>query len=763
MVVLKHDYQSIGKSMTRHDALLKARGIARYTGDFSLPRMLYGKILRSPLAHARITYIDYSQALKLPGVKAVITGQDLPPVKYGVFAYTRDEYPLARDKVRYIGDEVAAVAAVDEDTAQEALAMIRVDYEQLPAVLELESALAAGAPLVHEERDSNLGVTLKIDLGDVEVGFARSDLIREDTFTTEAIAHCMMEPYTVLVNYDPAGGVDVWLPNQSPFTRSKGLSNALQLPMEQVRVHNVAIGGAFGALSEMFPAEVCAAVLSRQTGRPVKIVYSREEVFTCTRQKHPFKVRIKTGVSHEGILQAKEIEIWADGGAYFSVGPISIGNPAMLYLGLYRLPHFWYRGHRVFTNKPVRGAMRGHGNQQVQFADGCQMDLLAGELGLDPIEFRRRNILHTGEKTLNGATITSSGMGECLDTVATNMAGSPAPAGGRIKTGRGIGCTSMLCGYGMGFRTAATALVRVNEDGGAVLFTGAQDNGQGNHDVLRQVAAEELGVPLDSVNIVAADSAITPQDPGAYSMTTVFVSANAVRLAAADARIQIMETAAAITGRPLVELHSRQGRIWHGQEMLMPMAHAVRALMYQGKSIVGRGYWKPEVTDVDWVSGQIEGQVTGAFTYGAVGVEVEVDTATGRATVTRVVAAHDCGFALNPQGVEGQIEGSVGFGIGQVLLEELHWDGGQLLNPDFLNYHLPTSIAVPPIKSVIVESIDPNGPYGAKEAAETINVAIIPALASAITDAIGISFRELPITPEKILKALGNQAPTEEG
>ncbi len=762
------EYAVVGKRTPNIHGATKATGAARFSGDITLPRMLFGKILRSPLAHARIRNIDTSRAERLPGVKAIITGKDTAGIKYGVFPQTRDELALALDRVRYIGDEVAAVAAVDEDTAEEALGLIRVDYEALPAVFDPVEAMEPGAPQIHEHAANNVGVHVRIPFGDVEAGFARADYIREDRFQTQFISHCQMEPYAVAANSQTSGELEVWVPNASPFTRKRALSNLLRLPMDNVRVHHVFIGGHFGGRSELISGDYCASLLSMKAGRPVRITYTREETLCNTRQKHAFAVDIKTGVRRNGALVAQSIRVVGDGGAYVSTGAIAVTVPAVMLLSVYRMPDFLYEAHRVYTNKPPCGAMRGHGNQQIRFAIERQMDAIARELDLDPVEIRLENAVQTGDVLPYRSKVFSCGLRQSiLEAVQASSwnerslrkkSTSDVQAG--PARGLGIGVASIISGFSMGVRTLSGAFIKFNEDAQATLLTGIVDNGQGNETMAAQIAAEVLGVEVGDVRVVNADTATTPQDPGSYSMQSTFTGGNAVLAAAADARGQILEIAAEKLEANPGDLDLKEKCIFvkGSPDRAIGLRDVIWAGLAAGRPVLGRGHYMPEVDSADWYQGRIEGQMTGAYTFGTTIAEVQVDRETGQVDVLEVVAAHDCGRAINPMLVEGQIEGSVPLGHGQALTEEVVQADGQVLNPDFIGYAMPTAADAPRVKSIIIETEDPLGPFGAKEAAESINIAIIPTLASAIEAATGVDVRSLPITPEKVLEALEQNA-----
>ena len=753
------EHQWIGKKVPRVDALIKATGSARFTNDISLPNMLCGKILRSPYPHARILSIDTTKARGLPGVKAIITGKETPAEKYGVFPDSRDQYLLAKEKVRYLGEEVAAVAAVDEEIAQKALDLIKVDYEPLTPVFDPLEALKDGAPVIHEHAPDNRSSEVLIEFGDIEKGFIESDIVLEERFEVEGLSHCQIEPYVSLASYDPSSRkLMMWMPHQSPFTRQKGLSNTLKLPLGSIRVLKSHIGGAFGGRSEVSPADFCAAFLSIQCGRPVKISYSREETFSVTRQKHPWIIHIKMGAKRSGELLSSKIKIIANGGAYNSTGPIAISVSYAMLESIYRVPNVCYEAVRAYTNNPIRGAMKGHGAQQFFFAVESMLDMLAEKAGIDPLEIRLKNIVEEGETLHSGSSVPSCGLRETLLQTAQTTLFTEKWNRRSKNRGIGIGCGSMICGFNMGFRSGSGAYIKFNEEGEATLFTGTTDNGQGNDSMMVQIAAEELGLPMENIILVSADTELTPLDPGSYSMTSTFVTANAVRAAASDARRQLLELAAEELEANVVDLELKNKRAFvkGSPATNIPIKNLVMKAYRNSKPLLGSGHFLPDIDyKRNWTKkGQQKGQMTGAYTYGTAVAEVEVDPETGVVKVLRVAAAHDCGFAINPSAVEGQIEGSVGFAWGQAIGEGLFMDKGQVMNPNFADYKLPVASDIPEMNSIIVESNDPNGPYGAKEASEAVHPAIIAAIANAIANATGIRPKNLPITPEKILDLL---------
>jgi 4-hydroxybenzoyl-CoA reductase subunit alpha len=750
------DRAYIGRRMPRVDTRAKVTGEAKYTADIKLPRMLVGKVLRSPLPHARILNIDTSRARSLPGVKAVVTGADTYGEKWGVFRYTQDQQFLPTDKVRYIGEEVAAVAAVDEDTALEAISLIKVDYEELPAVFDPLEAVAPGAPLIHEDFPQNINIHVSINCGDVEEGFARSYYVREDTFTAPEESYFQGEPYAVVARFDMDGNLEIWMPNAGPHMKAKPLSNALRIPLHKVHVRKITIGGAFGGRSEISPADFICALLAQKTRRPVKIVYSREENTIATRQGHAMVATIKTGVDKEGRVLARDVTCYMDGGAYSSTGPIATSVPFLCMEQAYRMESVRYNGYRVYTNKPIRGMIRVHGRA---FACGVdtQLDMIAEELDLDPVEIRLRNARQPGEYTNTRSYVASCAMKETILKAAEK-------AGWKEKWGKlppwrgiGIGCNSVQTGFPMGIRGGSHAFIKFNEDGGATVISGVVDNGQGNDNMLVQIAAEELGLLPEDIQLVTADTEVTPLDPGSYSQVSTFIGGHAVKIAAENAREKLLEIAAeALEARP-EDLIARQRMIFvkGSPDRAIPIKKVIRMGLAQGKNISGEGsYWPKVDPKREWVKNPF-GQMCEAFSFGTTIAEVEVDPETGKVKVLQVVAAQDVGFALNPLVLEGQFEGAVAMGGQGGMLTEYHfWHDGRVMNPTQLEYKVPLAVDMPPIHPIVVESLDPNGPYGAKEAGMSIAMSAAQAYSAAISNAVGVYFKEFPITPDRILKAI---------
>lgn len=754
-------YSVVGKRLPLIDSVAKVTGEAKFTDDLSLPGMLVGKILRSPHPHARIVRIDAGRALKLPGVRAVVTGKDTAGIKYGALDHMRDEQPLAVEKARYIGDEVAAVAAVDEEAAREALDQIEVEYEILPALFTPEEAMRPGATRIHDHVENNVSLALRVPIGDVEAGFAQSDFVFEDCFDTQFIAHCPLEPHTALATFDSSGKIVLWSSTQGPFYLRRDLALTLDFSPSKLRIIKPFVGGGFGGKREMSAADFCAALLAVKSGRAVKIAYDREEEFAATRRRVPMRISLKTGVMRDGTLVAKHCKVVADGGAYNGRGPMIVASGASQMTLVYRFPHFLFEGYHVYTNNPVTSSMRGFGNNQIRFADDSQMERIAKELGISPLEMRLKSARRPGETSLMGAKVTSCGLPECIEKVAEKIRFQERrgkEGGSRPAPLRGVGLASAayISGCKLFFEhDASSAMVKLEEDGSVCLLTGASDIGQGSNTVLAQLVAEELGVLLEDVRVVSADTDVTPMDLGAYGSRTTFVAGNAVLAAARDAKEQLLKVAAEKLEANSADLELKDRRIYvrGSPRKSMTFQEAVSAALNSPKGIVimGRGYYNPP-TDYDPKARR--GNVSAAYSFAAQAAEVEVNPETGEVKVLNLVAAQDCGFSINPMATEGQIEGSVSMGLGQALYEELLTDEGRTLNPSFAEYKIASARDMPPMESYLIQTVDAEGPYGAKGIGEMTLVPTAPAIANAIYDAIGVQIKSLPITPEKILAAL---------
>lgn len=752
---MEGEFYVVGKRVPRRDSIDKVTGSAIYTADLKFPNMLYAKVLRSPYPHARILNIDVSRAKKLKGVKAVVTGYDGYGVKWGVFKYTQDHTMLPTDKVRYVGEDVAAVAAIDEEIAMEALDLIKVEYEPLPSVFDPEEAMKEGAPIIHEGYPRNINIHVHIEVGDVDKAFKEAYYVREDKFRAKGEAYAMLEPYACVAYYKN-GYLDLWMPNAGPHVRAKALSNLLKIPLNRVRVRRIYIGGAFGGRSEVAPADFICSLLSMKTERPVKLVMTREENAICSRQVHDIIARIKTGVKKDGTIIAREYEVIYDGGAYSSTGPIAASVPFYVYEECYRMPNVRYDGYRVYTNKGIRGMYGCHGRA---FLAGCeaQLDLIAKELGMDPVEIRLKNGLKVGEVTATGSKIISCGLEETIREAERRSNFRVRWREKKRDEGIGMGCVAIMCGFPMGFRSGSSAYVKLNDDGQVTLVTAIVDNGQGNESMAIQVASEVLGVPMEDINLVNADTEVTNLDPGAYSQAAAFVGANAVKKACEDAKRQIVEIAKELLKSEDKEIVLKDRMVFSEKnpENKIPLSWIAREAFLRGRPIIGRGSYFPAIDlKREWVK-RPYGQMAGTFSYGTSVAEVVVDRKTGKIRIPRFIACHDCGKAINPMAVEGQLEGSVMQAGVASIMEGNIWHNGFLLNPDLLEYKVPLACDMPDIESVIVESQDPEGPFGAKEGGLTIRMNAYSAVACAFLNATGKLFKELPLTPDTVTELLG--------
>ncbi|CAA7601140.1 Aldehyde oxidase and xanthine dehydrogenase, a/b hammerhead domain protein [Acididesulfobacillus acetoxydans] len=753
------DLTVVGKSLPRVDAPAKVRGEALYSDDLVLPHMAFGKIKRSPHAHALITSIHYERALALPGVLAVITGEDAPTA-YGIVPQAPTEYALAVDKVRYAGEGVAAVAAVDEETAEEALERIEVEYEVLPAVFDPLEAMERPDVVIHAKAKNNVMYEGKQEFGDVDKAMAASDFVLERRFKTSYVNHAFLEPHSALAHFDANGFLTVYSSTQIPHYLHRTLSLVLALPMNRIRVSVPAVGGGFGGKGEVASSELCAALLARKTGRPVKVTYERSEVFAQHKGRHPCVMEMKIGVSREGIIQAVDFDNILDGGAYGGWGIIVLFYTAAMIHLPYKVPNARFHGRRVYTNKPTTGAMRGLGGVQPRFAMESMLEDIAKELGMSPYDLRLRNAVESGYTTRSNVYVPQAEFKKCLETAAERS--GYLEKQGKLPPGRGIG---MAGGYYisgtaytlyMSYKPHSSALIRVDTEGGITLYTGATDIGQGSNTVLPMIAAEELGVEASEVHIISGDTQLTPFDLGSFASRVTYGAGQAVRSAAQAINRKLYEVAAVELGVRADQLISREGRIFSRYEPVrtLDFTAAVAKYIDARGPLSAMGHYSPPRKGMKGVQGANIGQ-SPTFGFSAQVTEVEVDLETGQVKVLKVTEAGDCGQPINPMSVEGQVEGSIVMGMGQALFEEIKvGSDGRLLNPSLHDYKIPTAIDIPEIDSTIVESYDPSAPFGAKESGEGPIQPVIPAIANAICDAIGVRFLELPITAEKILQAL---------
>lgn len=755
------EYSVIGKRVPRIDAWDKVIGRAVYTDDIKLPNMLYGKILRSPHAHARVINVNIEKALKLPGVKVVMTGKDILPIKYGIVPYAQDEYGLAIDKVRYVGDEVAAVGAVDQATAEAAIELIEVEYEPLPAVFNIEDAMAPGAPAIHDDNPkvvNNVSASYRKEFGDIERGFAESYHVREDVFRSHGQYHAPIEPHAAIAMYEPDGKLTLWSSTQIPYFLRHNLATTLGITEDRVRVIKPAVGGGFGVKLDMFSKDFCAAFMSMKTGRPVKFIYDREEAMTCVRGRHPSRLIVKTGVSKDGLILSQHIDLTMDGGAYNSTAPLIITLSGFFGMIPYHLPNLVLDARHVYTNRQANGAMRGHGVPQIRFAVESQMDMLAEDLGLDPIEFRYKNALEAGCDHPAQMTLRTCGFKESLVEAAKAIGWKEKRGKGRGKyRGVGVGGSGWMSGGNNMSHVGGGAVVKLEKTGGVSVLTGAADIGQGSDSVIAQIVAEELGVSFSKVRVTAADTDICPLDSGTFGSGVTVRAGKAAQLAARDIKKTILQVVAKEIGGDPEHMTIKDDWVWQNGEKKVHINKAVKMVQYVDIQVpmIGRGYYQIPAKEPTTLLRE-NGDISGSYSFGTQAAEVEVDPKTGRVTIVRIVTADDAGVALNPDQVEGQIEGAVMTGLGHTLYEDPDFDpaNGQPRSATFTDYKLPTAADMPSQEVVHIHTDDPVGPFGAKECGEGATIYTAPAIINAIYDAIGVRIMEMPVTPEKILRAL---------
>ena len=753
------EFQVVGKPNRKVDGLAKATGAALYADDIALPGMLHAKTLRSPHAHARILSIDASAALALPGVHAVITGKDLP-IQYGVIPWTQDENALALGKVRFIGDPVAAVAAIDEDTANAALKRIRVEYEPLHAYLDPRESLVRHDPPIHEGRkDGNVSKHVELAFGEVDAELAAAELVVEGDFSFHGTTHAAIEPHCAVAQYSADGLLTLWSSTQITHYVQRALSKVLELPAQRIRVVQPCLGGAFGGKSDPFSLEFCTSKLAMVTGRPVKMLWTREEVFYAHRGRHPMQLHYKSGVTREGRITAVDAKILIDGGSYSSFGLVTTYYAGQLLTGPYDFKSYRFHSTRVFTNKPPCGPKRGHGSVQPRFAFEVQLDEIAEKLALDPIELRRRNFQGSHVRTVNGQRVTSNGFLQCLDEVERGSRWKERR--GRLGRGRGLGVAGSMYISGTNYPVYPNAMpqagvqIALERSGRCTVFTGGNDIGQGSSSMAAAVVAEELGLALEQVRVVAADTDLCPVDLGAYSSRVTFMVGNAAIDAARKLRAQLVEALASEWKVEPARVRLARGRAFDAQDPARSITSAEAIAIAEARfdTLGSTGSYNTPQLGGDYRGGTIG--ASPAYSFTAHVAEVEVDEETGRIRVEKVWIAHDCGRALNPMIVAGQMEGSAYMGVAEALLEEHKLNRfGLHAGPNLLDYRIPTSVDTPELAALIVESIDPEGPYGAKEAGEGPLHPSLPAISNAVFDACGIRLRHLPFTPGKVLAAL---------
>jgi 4-hydroxybenzoyl-CoA reductase alpha subunit len=756
-----NDKKVIGKPVRKVDARAKCTGQTLFADDIALPRMLYAKLLRSPVPHALIRNIDASEALRLDGVIAIITGRDLT-IPYGILPVSQDEHPLCIDKVRFIGDPVAAIAAADEDTAFEAMNLIRVEYEPLTPIASIEEAIDIDEPRIHDYGDGgNIHKKVSLEFGDMEEGFAEADLISEDIFFYEGNTHLPLEQHCAIARFDADEKLTLWSSTQTPHYVHRALAKTLQIPASHIRVIATPNGGGFGGKSDPFNHEIAVAKLAMITGRPVKITLTREEVFYCHRGRHPVLMWIKTGVKRDGSITAMHFRSLLDGGAYGSYGVASTFYTGALQTVTYEVPRYKFEGLRAFTNKPPCGPKRGHGTPQPRFALEVHLDKVAERLRLDPAEMRKQHLQPPFSVTANYLRIGTMGLGRCIDKVVEGSNWKNKFR--KLPFGRGVGiaCSSYLSGAGLPIywnnMPHSGVQLRLDRQGGVCVMCGSTDIGQGSDSVLAYIVAEVLGIDPFDIRVLTADTDLTPVDLGSYSSRVTLMTGNAALQAAERARELLTVAVAEKLNAPIENISFAERRAFdvENPEAGMSFAEAVQLAEAKFGTIGTVGSYTPPRSP-----GKFKGAGVGpspAYSYSAAVAQVEVDPETGIVVVEKVWVAHDIGQSINPALVMGQVEGSIYMGLGEALMEEMAYRANRNVVhkfPSLLEYKSPTTLEMCDVVTYLIEDPDPNGPFGAKEVGQGPLLPVPPAVVNAIYDAVGARVDEVPASPEKVLSAL---------
>lgn len=748
---------TIGRDTPQVTARAKVLGRAQYAGDIHIAGMLHGKVLRSPYPHARIVHIDTAAARALPGVKAVLTAADAPRTRWGV--HHKERLILADGVVRFAGEEVAAVAAVTEEIARDALDLIRVEYEELPAILTTDEALDADAPGIHPGRN-NVSHEIRFERGDVDAGFAQAHVVHEATYQVQAQYPGYMEPMGTVAMLDPQERLQVWTSTQSVFLARARLASALELPASRIRVVQTTTGGGFGGKLVEDANALIAGLLALKTGKPVRLVNNRLEDFLAACSSVPETITLRMGLDREGLIVAKDVRIIAECGAYSGLSAEVMHVSAMRSDNMHRLANVRSHATLVYTHTPPHGAFRGFGGTQMQFALNSHIHTLAGMLGMDPVQIHLRNAIGAGETSVHGWKIGSTGLRECI-AQCTEAIGwdtkrnRPKKPGTRL---RGVGMAAAMHVSGnrtIGNWDGSTVVVKVNEDGRVIVNSSECDMGQGAMTMFCQVVAHELDIPLAHVHVIAPDTDTSPFCIGSLASRVTIVAGNAAIVAARAARDKLLGQASTTLGvaPEALELHAGTVRVRAEPGRSVALGDLVRQHIWRhgGEGIQVSGSWDAKTVMHD---DKVHGNVAPAYSFAAQAVEVEVDTETGQVTVLDSFVSDDCGKAFNPQAVHGQSNGAVAQAFGMALYEQLHLEGGRMVNGNFADYTMPTADALPYLRGGIVESNDPNGPYGAKGASETAILPGAPAIANAVFDATGVRITQLPITPERVLAGL---------
>lgn len=748
-------FSVVGQRVTRVEGYDKVTGEARYVADVMLPNMLSGKILRSPYPHAKILHIDTTKAETLRGVRAVVTAEDT--IKQGWGAFIPDQYPLSLGKARYVGEEVAAVAAIDPEIAEEALNLIDIEWEELPAVFDAEEAMQEGAPLIHEGKERNIAYKIDVQRGDIERAFAESDLVVEDTLESIPQWHCAIETIGSVADYAANGKYTIYMNTQTLFMARYRIAAALGVRETDVRVIQTAVGGGFGGKSCDDNNVIVAALLSRKARKPVKVINTREEEFLAgSRPRVNMKIWAKIGFKKDGRIHAKQLRIIADNGAYSGKAPAITTVAALRHDTCYKYSDVKTEAYLVYTNKIPTGAFRGFGNPSAEWAVEQVIDQGAHKLGIDPLELARLNAADPGYVSPHGNRVHSCELKQCIDLVEKMMDWKNKRAERKPKRGLGVACTVHVSGKRhFGDYDGGSATIKINEDGKALILCGEGEVGQGADTALCQIAAEELGFPLEDIEISVADTDLTTFCLGAFGSRVTYVGGNAVKDAAGKVKRQLLEAAGELLEANPEDLIAADGRIFvkGAEAKSVTVGDVARSRLFRrgGAPIVASGSFDADSVLQDATR---YGNESGAYNFGCQAAEVEVDTDTGQVKVVKYVAASDCGTVINPIAAEGQVEGSVAQGLGYALIEGLKMEDGRPINPNFSDYRLPSMRDMPVLDHAFADSYEPTGPFGAKGLGELGMDPTAAVISNAIFDAVGVRIKTLPITPEKVLRAL---------
>ncbi|HXY12094.1 MAG TPA: xanthine dehydrogenase family protein molybdopterin-binding subunit [Thermoplasmata archaeon] len=753
-------YRILGGRIPYIEGPLKVTGRAEYTDDIRRPGMLVGRVLRSPWPHARLKSIDTSAARALPGVFAVLTGEKYP-TPFGVLPITHDETAIAVGKARYIGDIIAAVAATDERTAERALALVRADVEPLPEYSDPRTGTSPVAEPIHARGllGSNIQKEVVQHFGNVDAAFAQAAHSVRVRGNFAGVTHAFTEPMATIAESTPDGRLTVWSATQVPHYLHRALSEVLGIPMHRIRVIKPEVGGGFGGKSDPLPHEIVCAALSIETGRPVKILFDREDVFYTNHGRHPTQNDVRIALDASGQILAYDIDALIDGGAWSSFGTVTTYYNGVLAMGPYKVPNFRYRGRRVYTTKPPSGAMRAHGGTNIRYSIEVALDILAEKTGIDPFDLRDRNALPPNSKTVNEFRITSTSFRKCLASVREKSGWDAKFRRLPYGEGVGLGCGFYISGSNSPIHFTpkmpqSTVHLKVDMDGGIAVHSMQADIGQGSNTLLAAIVAEVLGVDLERVHVQRVDSDVSPVDLGSYSSRVTFMMGNAARAAAEELRSKIVLAAAELLDRPVGSLEVVRERIQESghSEVGVSFEEALHRAMERVGALTATGsYNSPPI------GGTFKGARAGtapAYSFAAYVAQLSVDDDTGEYHVSKIWAAFDCGRPLNRLAVEGQIEGSIHMGLGQVMGESMNYRGARLFNPSLLEYKIPMPQQMPEVEILLVGDDDPEGPFGAKEAGEGPLIATLPAVGNALYDAVGVRFTDLPITPDKVLKGV---------